>query len=129
MFWKRFALMCGLVAALAWAPGGCTTKTANDSKKSADKTEPKKPADKAESDVVVLSKIVDGEAEKLSDQDQKLAEKQATCPVTDAKLGSMGAPVKVKVKGRIMFLCCEGCLPSLEKEPDKYLAKLDAAKK
>ena len=27
-------------------------------------------------------------------------------------------------EGRVVFLCCEGCVPALKKEPGKYLAKL-----
>jgi YHS domain-containing protein len=57
--------------------------------------------------------------------DQELIEKQKTCPVSGAPLGSMGAPVKVKVKGRVVFLCCAGCKAKLLKNPDKYLEKLD----
>jgi YHS domain-containing protein len=62
---------------------------------------------------------------KLSAEDRALAEKQKTCPVTDEPLGSMGAPVKVSLKGQTVFLCCAGCEEELKKEPDKYLAKLN----
>lgn len=61
---------------------------------------------------------------KLSAEDRALAEKQRTCPVTDEPLGSMGAPVKVTIKGRTVFLCCAGCEDELKSDPDKYLAKL-----
>jgi len=57
--------------------------------------------------------------------DQELIDKQKTCPVTGAELGSMGTPVKVKVKGRTVFLCCAGCKAKLLKNADKYLEKLD----
>lgn len=60
--------------------------------------------------------------------DKELIEKQKTCPVTDAPLGSMGAPVKVTVKGRTVFLCCAGCKKKLFADPDKYLKKLDEKK-
>lgn len=60
----------------------------------------------------------------LSDVDRTAALKQAVCPVTGAKLGSMGAPPKVVVNGREVFLCCDGCKEKLREEPDKYLAKL-----
>jgi len=63
----------------------------------------------------------------LPEADRALAEKQKVCPVSGEPLGSMGKPVKVEVKGRTVFLCCEGCEPALKKDPDKYLAKLDAA--
>ncbi len=67
------------------------------------------------------------ELAKLPPADRSLAEKQKTCPVTDAPLGSMGVPVKVTVKGRTVFLCCDGCREKLNKNADKYLAKLDRA--
>ena len=62
---------------------------------------------------------------KLSAEDRTLAETQKTCPVTDEALGSMGAPVKVSLKGQTVFLCCAGCEEELKKDPDKYLAKLN----
>jgi hypothetical protein len=45
----------------------------------------------------------------LSPQDQHLARRQATCPVTGLKLGSMGTPIKVAQGSKIIFLCCEAC--------------------
>jgi Cu(I)/Ag(I) efflux system membrane fusion protein len=51
-------------------------------------------------------------------------EEQKTCPVTGAKLGSMGAPFAVEVAGRKVLLCCEACAPKLKADPAKYLAKL-----
>ncbi len=64
------------------------------------------------------------EIAKLPAADQPLATKQRICPVADFALGSLGAPVKVNVKGKPVFLCCEGCRDRLLKEPAKYLAKL-----
>ena len=61
---------------------------------------------------------------KLSAADRTLADRQKVCPVTDMPLGSMGTPVKVSVKGRPVFVCCEGCRERLLAEPAKYLAKL-----
>ena len=63
---------------------------------------------------------------KLSAEDQALADKQKICPVGGEALGSMGTPVKVMVGDRSVFLCCEGCRGAVEKDPEKYLAKLDA---
>ena len=36
----------------------------------------------------------------------------------------MGTPIKIDVKGRPVFICCEGCRDSLLEEPEKYLALL-----
>ena len=52
---------------------------------------------------------------------------QKTCPVMDEPLGSMGAPLKVTGLARDVFLCCKGCVKFLEREPQKYLAKLPPA--
>jgi hypothetical protein len=60
----------------------------------------------------------------LSPEDQRLVKRQKVCPVADLPLGSMGAPVRVVIEGRTVFLCCEHCTPALRKNPEKYLAKL-----
>ena len=61
----------------------------------------------------------------LSPEDRAVAEKQRICPVTGELLGSMGAPMKVEVKGQTVFICCEGCKEELLAKPDEYLAKLN----
>lgn len=68
----------------------------------------------------------DHEKPKLSPEDQALADKQKNCPVGGEALGSMGTPVKMMVGDRAVFLCCESCRGAVEKDPEKYLAKLDA---
>jgi hypothetical protein len=60
----------------------------------------------------------------LSAADQKLVDKQKTCPVTDLPLDSMGGPVAVEVEGQRVFICCKGCESKLKRDPQKYLAKL-----
>jgi Cu(I)/Ag(I) efflux system membrane fusion protein len=52
-------------------------------------------------------------------------EEQKICPVTKAKLGSMGEPVPVQLASRKVWVCCEGCPDKLKREPDKYLARLE----
>lgn len=61
---------------------------------------------------------------KLSPEDRALAESQRICPVTKMPLGSMGAPPKVDVNGKVIFICCKGCEGRLLKDPDTYLANL-----
>src|SRR4051794_37816159 len=61
----------------------------------------------------------------LSTEDRALAEKQKICPVSGEPLGTMGAPKKINVAGRDVFICCPGCEEDLTSHPDKYLAKLD----
>ncbi|MEZ5940243.1 MAG: hypothetical protein R3C18_02550 [Planctomycetaceae bacterium] len=57
----------------------------------------------------------------LSPADQVAALQQRTCPVTQEPLGSMGKPIRVSVAGRSIFVCCEGCVSALQRNPQKYL--------
>jgi len=61
----------------------------------------------------------------LPDEERAAAVEQKICPVSGELLGSMGAPIKVTVKDREVFLCCAGCEGAITEDPDKYLAKLD----
>jgi len=59
---------------------------------------------------------------KLTPEDRTLAEKQAFCAVqTKNRLGSMGAPIKLAIKGEPVFLCCAGCKSKALASPDKTL--------
>jgi len=49
------------------------------------------------------------------------------CIVSGQPLGSMGGPVDYIYNGRDLKFCCNVCLSSFKKEPDKYLKRLDAA--
>jgi len=60
----------------------------------------------------------------LTDAERTVALEQAVCPVSGAKLGSMGKPPKVAVNGQEVFICCAGCEGELLKNPDTHLAKL-----
>lgn len=55
-----------------------------------------------------------------------------TCVVSDEKLGGMGDAIEYtyKEKGkadRTVLFCCKDCVADFEKEPAKYLKKLDEA--
>ncbi len=52
-----------------------------------------------------------------------------TCVVLGNKLGEHGEAVDYVYKGRLVRFCCKGCIATFEKEPAKYLAKLDEAAK
>ena len=39
----------------------------------------------------------------------------------------MGPPIKVMLGDRMVFVCCDACIEELKANPDKYLAKIDAA--
>lgn len=47
------------------------------------------------------------------------------CIVSGEELGSMGEPVVIVHEGRQIKFCCAECLPSFNKDPDKYISKLD----
>jgi len=81
--------------------------------------------EQAKSDDAVAANLA-----KLPEQDRAAAEKQKVCPVSGEPLGKMGVPVKVTVKDskgaeHTVFLCCPHCKEAIEKDPDKYLAKLN----
>jgi YHS domain-containing protein len=48
-----------------------------------------------------------------------------TCLVSGQKLGSMGDPVEYVAGDRLVRFCCKGCVKQFEKDPQKYLSKLD----
>jgi Cu(I)/Ag(I) efflux system membrane fusion protein len=52
-------------------------------------------------------------------------EEQEVCPVTRAKLGSMGDPIPVQMASRKVWVCCGGCPEKLKAAPAKYLARLE----
>jgi Cu(I)/Ag(I) efflux system membrane fusion protein len=52
---------------------------------------------------------------------------QQICPVTGARLGSMGDPIAVEVEGRKVWTCCQACPPKLKANPARYLARLKPA--
>jgi hypothetical protein len=60
--------------------------------------------------------------ESLPPGDREQARRQGPCPVARKPLGSMGAPVRVEINGRIVFLCCSGCEDKLRSDPARYLA-------
>ncbi|EGF24912.1 MULTISPECIES: hypothetical protein [Rhodopirellula] len=71
-----------------------------------------------------MAKMMPGLKE-LSPEDYKSAMAQHMCPVSGEMLGTMGAPEKVDVDGKSVWICCDGCKDKLLADPDKYLAKLN----
>lgn len=52
-----------------------------------------------------------------------------TCVVSGDKLGGeMGEPIDYVIGTRLVRFCCKGCVKMFEKNPAKYLAKIDAHK-
>ncbi|HRX56280.1 MAG TPA: hypothetical protein P5016_17320 [Verrucomicrobiales bacterium] len=54
--------------------------------------------------------------------------KLTTCIVSDDKLGEMGKPVVFTYKGQEIKLCCKACRKDFDKNPEKYLKKLEPKK-
>lgn len=52
-----------------------------------------------------------------------------TCLVSDEKLGEMGKPVVFVHKGQEVKLCCKDCRDEFDKDPAKFLKKLEGAEK
>jgi YHS domain-containing protein len=50
-----------------------------------------------------------------------------TCVVGGDKLGAMGKPYDHVHEGRLVRLCCKGCLKDFKKDPASYVKKLDEA--
>ncbi len=62
---------------------------------------------------------------KLDPADKALVEAQEWCVISsDERLGSMGVPIKLDIKGQPVFVCCKGCVKKAEANPEKTLAKV-----
>jgi hypothetical protein len=72
-------------------------------------------------------------AEKKADPPKKSAKVKPyplkTCVVSDEKLGEMGDPYVFTYQGREMKMCCKDCRKEFDKDPAKFMKKLDAAEK
>lgn len=73
-----------------------------------------------------------GLASTVGAEDKKAAAKPypfGKCIVSDEKLGEMGKPYVFTHEGQEVKLCCKSCLKDFNKEPAKYLKKLEGAAK
>jgi len=74
-------------------------------------------------------KTARAELAKLAADDRRIAEAQKFCPILPAnRLGSMGVPIKVMVKGQPVFLCCDGCERRALADEERTLAKVQELK-
>ena len=48
-----------------------------------------------------------------------------TCVVSGEKLGEMGKPYAYEYKGREIKFCCKNCVKDFNKEPAKYVKKIE----
>ncbi|MCA9254187.1 MAG: hypothetical protein KDA33_01060 [Phycisphaerales bacterium] len=80
-------------------------------------------------------KVEENPARYAAELDKAIRTKQGpqyamtTCPVSGEKLGGMGEPVERIVANRLIRFCCAGCFKTFDKDPAKYIAKVDAAAK
>jgi hypothetical protein len=49
------------------------------------------------------------------------------CVVSDEKLGEMGKPYVFTHEGQEVKLCCKSCLKDFNKDPKKYMKKINDA--
>ena len=56
-------------------------------------------------------------------------DKLTTCPVSGDKLGEMGKPYVFEYKGQEVKLCCKSCKKDFDKDPAKYIKKIEAGEK
>ena len=123
---SRLSISLASLAVLGFALGlgGCESQTKSPSPNPADEgTHEEAASDHEHGDHADHAEHEEA-LSKLAPADRALAEKQKVCPVSGGALGAMGKPYKVTVKGREVFLCCQGCEAAILKDPDKYLAKL-----
>ena len=52
-----------------------------------------------------------------------------TCPVSGDKLGEMGKPFTFTYEGREIKLCCKSCKKDFDKDPAKFIKKIEAGEK
>jgi Cu(I)/Ag(I) efflux system membrane fusion protein len=62
---------------------------------------------------------------KLGAADRRLAEAQGFCPILGTRLGTMGKPVKLTLKGEPVFLCCKGCESKARGNEEQTLKKAE----
>ncbi len=52
-----------------------------------------------------------------------------TCPVSDEKLGAMGDAFVFTYQDREIKLCCKDCKKDFDKDPKKFIKKIEKAEK
>jgi hypothetical protein len=66
---------------------------------------------------------------KLPADERMAIEAQKYCVVANKNLlGSMGAPVKLEIEGKPVYLCCKGCVTKARANPAATLAKVEVLK-
>jgi hypothetical protein len=98
---------------LLLAVGGCQHKT------SPNRTTP-----------VDMEADISANLARLGPEDQQLAMQQKYCPMMDGvRLGEMGRPRKVTVKGVSVFVCCENCVRAALEDPEAAITRITELQK
>jgi hypothetical protein len=67
---------------------------------------------------------------KLPAHERAAAESQKYCAIMNKNfLGSMGAPIRLDIGGKPVYLCCKGCVKRANADPAAALAKAEALRK
>src|SRR5438552_4194755 len=69
----------------------------------------------------------DGKDAKKADKPKPYTLK--TCPVSDEKLGGMGDAFVFTYQDREIKLCCKDCKKDFDKDPKKFIKKIEKAEK
>jgi hypothetical protein len=59
----------------------------------------------------------------IQDPAQAIAN-QAICPVTGARLGSMGEPISIRAGDQTLYICCQSCEKAVRQDPLKYISRI-----
>jgi multidrug efflux pump subunit AcrA (membrane-fusion protein) len=67
---------------------------------------------------------------KLPPAERKAVEAQQLCPVQGNALGTMGVPIRVDLGGgRVVYVCCKGCVAKARMDAEGMLEKVEKFKK
>jgi hypothetical protein len=122
------AIGCADSGPQAKKPGATTPAVAGTEAPKREDPMAKAPVDKAAEKAAAKDEVL-AERNKLSPEDRKLVDAQEWCVISDdGRLGEMGPPIKLMIKGETVFICCKGCKKDAEANPEKTLAKLKELK-
>jgi len=77
---------------------------------------------------VLLMGLLGSSIVSAADKDKKLKPYPLeTCVVSGDKLGEMGKPYLYEYKDREIKFCCKSCVKDFDKDPKKYIKKLEEA--
>jgi hypothetical protein len=66
----------------------------------------------------------EGHGHHAKEAEQAKITPQTTCPVMGGKINKN---LYVEHDGKRVYVCCKGCIGAVQKEPEKYIKKLEAA--